>query len=229
MFYDRAADGGVTSTGRQPDQSSRKGAFMAINPVSPSGGDSQSCFQCKKCGEVKLAEGFYSSDKGRCKECIKARVRANRLDKIEYYRSYDRMRYREDPDRNARCRAMGKTTPMKVRIEKQRERRRDSPERKSARDKVSRAIKNGDLKRECQCFFCGGKEGIQAHHPDYSKPLDVFWLCTSCHGKLHTINGDFHRPYPDNKSSSLHVENAENWQSIGQLARLLAEKAGGDA
>jgi len=36
------------------------------------------------------------------------------------------------------------------------------------------------------CEDCGGRSP-HAHHKDYSKPLEVDWLCSSCHGKRHRI------------------------------------------
>ena len=203
MFYNRAADGGVTSTGRQPDQSSRKGAFMAIEPVSPSVGDSQSNFQCKRCGEVKNAHAFYASDKGRCKECIKARVRANRLKNIDYYRGYDRKRYRESDDRKAAARKSAQSPAgIRSKVKSNERRRQEEPEKFRARHAVANGIRDGKIERGTECFFCGATGKLHAHHQDYSKPLDIFWLCAPCHGKLHTINGDLHRPHPDQGLSS---------------------------
>jgi hypothetical protein len=34
------------------------------------------------------------------------------------------------------------------------------------------------------CEKCGYHKS-QAHHHDYSKPLDVNWLCFACHRKEH--------------------------------------------
>ena len=200
MFYNRAADGGVTSTGRQPDQSSRKGAFMAIEAVSPSVGDSQSRFQCKRCGEAKPAGAFYASDKGRCKECIKARVRANRREKIDYYRGYDRKRYRDCDERKAAARKCAQSPAgIRSRVKSNKMRRQEWPEKFQARNAVANGIRDGKIERGTECFFCSATGRLHAHHQDYSKPLDIFWLCPRCHGKLHTINGDFQRPYPDER------------------------------
>jgi len=48
---------------------------------------------------------------------------------------------------------------------------------------VMKAIKKGTLKR-LPCEKCGN-EKTHAHHSDYSKPLDVIWLCPKHHRELH--------------------------------------------
>lgn len=53
-----------------------------------------------------------------------------------------------------------------------------------------RALDRGDLVRPAQCEQCGGTSGgVQGHHCDYAKPLDVMWLCRLCHLKWHSDNG----------------------------------------
>ena len=52
------------------------------------------------------------------------------------------------------------------------------PERSKAHKKVFVEIRAGRLK-QVKCF-CGIKN-TQAHHPDYSKPLEVVWLCKKHH------------------------------------------------
>jgi hypothetical protein len=38
--------------------------------------------------------------------------------------------------------------------------------------------------RQKPCRHCGDANS-QRHHPDYSRPLFVIWLCRPCHLKLH--------------------------------------------
>lgn len=47
--------------------------------------------------------------------------------------------------------------------------------------------KRGHLVPE-PCFGCGSEE-VEMHHHDYSKPLDVEWLCRPCHMELHKLEG----------------------------------------
>jgi hypothetical protein len=57
------------------------------------------------------------------------------------------------------------------------------PERYKAIYLVSQAIKKGIIKK-LNCRICGRKD-TQGHHSDYSKPLDVDWLCPIHHKLLH--------------------------------------------
>ena len=68
----------------------------------------------------------------------------------------------------------------KIRNEKFREKR-------SARSKTYYALKRGKL-LEMPCIVCGDK--AEAHHPDYSRPLDVVWLCHRHHAQTHAITLD---------------------------------------
>tara|TARA_R100001244_G_scaffold121574_5_gene91200 strand:+ start:214 stop:633 length:420 start_codon:yes stop_codon:yes gene_type:complete len=58
------------------------------------------------------------------------------------------------------------------------------PERRSACGKVRRAILSGKLTK-LPCEICGVTAPVQAHHDDYSKPLDVRWLCVKHHNEYH--------------------------------------------
>lgn len=50
---------------------------------------------------------------------------------------------------------------------------------------VCLAVKEGKLLKPNFCENCGEKKDLQGHHEDYSKPLDVIWLCFLCHCKRH--------------------------------------------
>lgn len=53
----------------------------------------------------------------------------------------------------------------------------------SARRQVRSAIESGRLERQpCEC--CGAQR-THAHHDDYSRPLQVRWLCRKCHDQHH--------------------------------------------
>jgi ribosomal protein S27AE len=58
------------------------------------------------------------------------------------------------------------------------------PEKAEVHRIVRNAIKSGKLIAE-PCEKCEKTNRIHAHHDDYSKPLDVRWLCAKCHHKEH--------------------------------------------
>lgn len=52
-------------------------------------------------------------------------------------------------------------------------------EKYQAHKRVFVALRNGSMKRS-PCVVCGAEKS-EAHHEDYSMPLDVIWLCKSHH------------------------------------------------
>lgn len=45
-------------------------------------------------------------------------------------------------------------------------------------------IRKGTIVKPDCCSECGGTQPrIEAHHEDYSKPLEVIWLCSPCHSE----------------------------------------------
>jgi hypothetical protein len=65
----------------------------------------------------------------------------------------------------------------------------DKREKQAVGVKLRAAIKRGIVTRPEVCQKCGlipprnakGYSGIHGHHHDYTKPLDVEWLCAKCH------------------------------------------------
>jgi hypothetical protein len=77
--------------------------------------------------------------------------------------------------------------PAAVRSSEQRRylKRRGTPAQ-VANYTMNNAIRDGHLNRG-PCEVCGSREGVEGHHEDYSKPLDVRWLCREHHKALHAF------------------------------------------
>lgn len=135
----------------------------------------------KKCGRCKQLLGigcFYKRRsrkdglQGMCKVCGKEAYSFYMgTPKGKVSRRATKKRYNQTPK--------GK----KVRLSVDRRRRIKHPEKCKARTKVNDEIRAGRLKRE-PCEVCGETK-VQAHHGDYSKHLDIQWLCQKHHSELH--------------------------------------------
>lgn len=145
--------------------------------------------RCKDCGEEKPLEGFYAHSRmadgflNKCKECVKARVAKHRSENLDQIRSYDRSRGTQE-HRIAARKAYAKTDSGKEAHRKgNRKWSSQNKHKRRAHLYVARALMAGKLKRQA-CYVCGD-EVTEAHHEDYSKPLDVLWLCDGHHKEIH--------------------------------------------
>ena len=71
------------------------------------------------------------------------------------------------------------------RVECTRRWRERYPEKYAAHRAVAAALANGSLIRPGKCARCGKECKPHAHHDDYSKPLQVEWICFYCHNIEH--------------------------------------------
>lgn len=146
--------------------------------------------RCFKCGRSQPLANFYRHPQmadghlGKCKECSKRDVRENYAKHIEYYREYDKTRFQIDPTRLEQARLYAKTKRGRASHAAALKRQKElHPEKYRARIACSNAIRAGKLKRG-KCAVCGTSK-THAHHADYSKPLEVTWLCPLHHRSVH--------------------------------------------
>jgi hypothetical protein len=134
--------------------------------------------KCFKCGEVKSLSEFYKHKMmadghvNKCKDCNKIDVAQNRVNKIEYYREYDRLRGNRQTKEDVK--SYRTRFPMKY----------------AAHIIVANAVRDGRLSKTNKCSECGKvSSSIHGHHDDYAMALYVRWLCPLCHKKWHKENG----------------------------------------
>lgn len=145
---------------------------------------------CAECLLEKSISEFYK-DRGapasKCKACHSKRAKERRRFKIEndpewVEKELARQRIKE---RKRRAAGICKIPSKDDRDEWARNHRTKHPLVVKARVAVNNAIKAGKLQR-LPCAICESKK-TEAHHDDYSKPLDVIWLCTKHHAERHVL------------------------------------------
>jgi hypothetical protein len=144
--------------------------------------------QCYKCHSVKPLDEFVPDKKmtggyqNKCREC-------RNVEKREDYRLY-----KTRPDLLSKLRARARVGSDKYRGRHGQKQHKVSRmawalrnKHKVSAQRVARyAVQRGRIARGTLCERCGcAPKKLQMHHHDYTKPLDVLWLCTACHGKAH--------------------------------------------
>jgi hypothetical protein len=137
--------------------------------------------RCFKCLCVKPIGSFYKHARmadghlNKCKECTKDDAAAHRQLNLERVRQYDRMRA-----------AMPHRIALSKRV--QAEWRAANPERRAAHVALGNAVRRGALKPWPICAVPECGKPPEAHHPDYSNPLSVVWLCVPHHRAAHAAS-----------------------------------------
>lgn len=129
----------------------------------------------------QMADGHLN----KCKDCTKNDVHKHRSENLDRIQEYDRNR----PNKVERAKkqgiyhSFGKGRDIANKSNKKY--RELNPLRYKANCSVSNAIRDKRLFRPEYCSNCSKKCKPHGHHDDYTKPLDVRWLCVKCHNDFH--------------------------------------------
>jgi len=155
----------------------------------------KTCFKChisKPYSEFYKHRMMLDGHLGKCKSCAKrdADEREKRLSKDPSWKEKELARHRE---KSARARKLGEVSAKEVWKKSRAAWILRNKHKRYAHGKVAFAIHQGSLTRQ-PCEVCGEMKA-QAHHDDYSKPLEVKWLCTKHHGERHVELNRLKREY----------------------------------
>lgn len=149
---------------------------------------------CRECKTEKPLSDFYKHSEmadghlNKCVKCVKSRVAKHREANLEKILAYDKLRanlpHRVEARKEYKKTEQGKEAHRKG-LKTYRERH---PLRHAARIVVNNAVRDKRLDKQSECSVCKSTEKIEGHHDDYTKPLDVRWLCGRCHKEWHRHN-----------------------------------------
>lgn len=154
---------------------------MSTNPSPPPPpADETEGRYCKDCRHTLPVSEFYSTWCV-CKACEKARKRR--------VRDANRGVLNQQLSKDNSSREWARRNPDKVRDAYRRYAAR-YPERRRAYARVRHALDAGRLQKPNRCESCGAEALLSGHHEDYSRPLDVRWLCRRCHHRADKEKSD---------------------------------------
>lgn len=136
---------------------------------------------CYKCGIEKDVGEFYKN--------------RSRKDGLDHYCKVCKRNKMKEYKKTPQCKKYMKRYLVEyIKTSKYKEYAKDyelerlhTPEVKS-RKKLSKAVFLGKIAKPCICQGCGQtfhKAQLHGHHADYTRPLDVVWLCAQCHTDIH--------------------------------------------
>jgi hypothetical protein len=141
---------------------------------------------CKTCTKKNYKDKYYEKNREVCLERSKKQKQTDPEGYKQYLRDYyqENIEYLREKGREYQKQNRNKANE---RLRKYR-RTKEGNIKEKARSKVQTALRNGSLIRPSICEDCKKDVFVEAHHEDYSKPLDIQWLCKDCHWKRHSTH-----------------------------------------
>jgi hypothetical protein len=149
---------------------------------------------CRECNTEKPLSEFYKhaamgdGHLNKCIPCVKSRIAKHREANLEKIQTYDKVRAKKPHRIKARKEYLQTDAGKQAKKRAMDAYHKRYPMTYAAHVIASNAVRDGVLTKPNNCLVCGSTEKIEGHHDDYTKPLEVRWLCESCHKDWHRHN-----------------------------------------
>ena len=146
---------------------------------------------CSRCKKEKAESEFYKRTHGGsnriCRSCMQEYSRSYRKNNRTKVKVYAKVYMENNREAKAASdKKHGKTEKGKASRSKAIQvYDKKNPDKLRARRSVGNAVRRGKIKAPSLCEECKQHKKLDAHHDDYSKPLEVRWLCRRCHTDHH--------------------------------------------
>jgi hypothetical protein len=149
---------------------------------------------CRQCKVEKELDKFYKHSKmadghlNKCIVCVKENVKNYRLLNLEKVKLEVKKRAK-DPNRVASKKKYEQSEKGKLAKKRAMDSYKERyPMKRASHIMVGSALLTGKIVKPNCCSECNSSKKIEAHHDDYTKPMELRWLCEKCHKEWHKHN-----------------------------------------
>ena len=152
---------------------------------------------CTGCHELKPLSEFYKQKlgkygkKSKCKSCAKEQKRIWAESNRDRINKGNRRRYLQNIESEREHRRAYRLSDKRIDITRNMviQYAKNNPEKARAGSAIHNELRSGRMVKPSVCEHCGNEPEkthiLQGHHSDYTKPLEVVWLCPRCHAIEH--------------------------------------------
>ena len=170
---------------------------------------------CGRCGETLPAspEFFHKHPAApdgcasKCKACTRAYGKQRYDANPDPAKEYSRAWLAANPERKAENQRKWRERNPERSAEINREYAAENPEKVRAQHAVNDAIRRNRLAKPTHCEDCNKEARLHGHHSDYTRPLEVNWLCPLCHSARHKKTRITHETLPQPTAQGDHHDN----------------------
>lgn len=140
---------------------------------------------CKGCLNSRRKQ-LIAPKKGEVNRKQREGYKKNREDRLKWMNEYWKNLPEEEKNRRREIKRIQFKTSQEQKANKKKYLKEVYDQEKlKANRELNEALRRDKIQKPDYCQICNEKKRLDGHHSDYSKPLQVLWVCRKCHSAIH--------------------------------------------